>query len=51
MREMDIQAVAKKKYRATTDSSHSKPVADNYLNRDFTTEKPNVSWVADISVP
>jgi len=36
MQELDIKAVAKKKYRATTDSTHSKPVAFNYLNRDFT---------------
>jgi transposase InsO family protein len=49
MQELDIQAVAKKKYRATTDSTHSKPVAFNYLNRDFTAEKPNKSWVADIT--
>jgi putative transposase len=49
MQEMGIQAVAKKKYQATTDSAHSKPVADNHLNRDFTPEKPNKSWVADIT--
>ena len=49
MQELGIQAVAKRKYKATTDSTHSKPVADNYLNRDFTAEKPNKSWVADIT--
>jgi len=49
MSEIGIQAVAKKKYKATTDSSHSKPVADNLLKRDFTPEKPNTSWVADIT--
>jgi len=49
MSEMGIQAVAKKKYKATTDSAHSKPVAENHLNRDFTPEKPNKSWVADIT--
>ena len=51
MRELGIQAVAKKKYKATTDSSHTKPVAENHLKRDFTPDKPNNSWVADISVP
>jgi putative transposase len=51
MSEMGIQAVAKKKYKATTDSAHSKPVAENHLNRDFAPEKPNKYWVADISVP
>jgi putative transposase len=49
MQEMGIQAVAKRKYKATTDSAHSHPVAENHLNRDFTPEKPNQSWVADIT--
>ena len=49
MQELDIQAVARKKYKATTDSAHSKPVAENHLNRDFTPDKPNASWVADIT--
>jgi putative transposase len=49
MSEMGIQAVAKKKYQATTDSSHTKPVTENHLNRNFTPEKPNTSWVADIT--
>jgi len=47
--ELGIQAVAKRKYRATTDSSHRKPIAENHLNRNFTAEKPNTSWVADIT--
>ncbi|HOF03880.1 MAG TPA: IS3 family transposase, partial [Atribacterota bacterium] len=38
-----------RKYKATTDSAHAKPVADNHLNRDFAPEKPNQSWVADIT--
>jgi len=33
MQEMDIRAVAKRKYKATTDSKHGKPVAENHLNR------------------
>ena len=49
MSEMNIQAVAKRKYKATTDSTHHKPVADNLLDRNFTPEKPNTSWVADIT--
>lgn len=48
-RELDIQAVAKRKYKTTTDSAHSNPVAENHLNRNFTAAKPNTSWVADIS--
>lgn len=49
MQEMGIQALAKRKYQATTDSKHGKPVAENHLNRNFTPDKPNVSWVADIT--
>ena len=49
MRELDIQAVAKKKYKVTTDSNHTKPVACNHLNRNFTPDNPNTSWVADIT--
>jgi len=49
MRGLDIQAVAKRKYKATTDSNHSQPVAENHLNRNFTPDKPNTSWVADIT--
>ena len=49
MRELDIQAVAKRKYQATTDSAHAKPIAENHLNRNFTPEKPNTAWVADIT--
>jgi len=50
MQELDICAVAKKKYKATTDSRHSQPVAENHLNRQFTPEKrPNQYWVADIT--
>jgi transposase InsO family protein len=49
MRELDIQAVAKKKYKVTTDSNRTKSVACNHLNRDFTPDKPNKAWVADIT--
>ena len=49
MRQMGIQAVAKKKYKATTDSAHTKPVAENLLDREFAPAKPNTSWVADIT--
>jgi len=41
MKKAGIHAVTKKKYRATTDSKHSHPVAANYLNRNFKVDKPN----------
>jgi len=49
MREAGIHAMAKKKYRATTDSKHSLPVAANHLNRNFRVDRPNQFWVADIT--
>ena len=49
MQELNIQAVAKRKYKATTDSNHTRPVASNHLNRNFTPERPNRAWVADIT--
>ena len=51
MQELGIKAVAKRKYKVTTDSAHTKPIAKNYLNRRFSPERPNQYWVADISVP
>jgi len=41
MQELDICAVAKKKYKATTDSRHSQPVAENHLKGSFVVDRPN----------
>lgn len=49
MKVMNIKAVAKKKFKVTTDSKHSLPVYNNVLNRDFTATKPNQKWCCDIS--
>ena len=38
-----------KKYKATTDSRHTLPVADNLLNQEFKAEAPNKIWVSDIT--
>jgi len=40
---------AKKKFKATTNSKHTLPVADNLLNQNFEAEKPNTIWVSDIT--
>jgi putative transposase len=39
----------KRKFKHTTDSNHQLPVAENLLNRNFTTSKPNQVWVGDIT--
>jgi transposase InsO family protein len=44
-----IVGKAKKKFKATTNSGHNLPVAENLLNQKFTTEKPNTVWVSDIT--
>jgi putative transposase len=49
MRENDIRAKAKRKFKVTTDSRHDHPVAPNLLDRQFTVEAPNTVWLADIS--
>jgi putative transposase len=33
----------------TTDSRHGLPIAPNRLNRDFSAQRPNQKWVADIT--
>nr|WP_254777671.1 hypothetical protein [Paenibacillus naphthalenovorans] len=38
-----------KKYKATTNSKHDLPVADNVLNQQFSAQKPNEVWMADIT--
>ena len=49
MRENDIRAKAKRKFKVTTDSRHDHPVAPNLLDRQFTVEAPNTVWLADLS--
>ena len=49
MRENGIRARHKRRYKATTDSKHSLPVAPNLLDRNFTPSAPNQVWTADIT--
>jgi transposase InsO family protein len=49
MRQAGIQAKTVRKFRHTTDSNHSLPVADNVLERQFDPACPNEVWVADIT--
>jgi len=51
MRDEGIRARHKRRYKATTDSKHTLPVADNLLKRNFMPTKPNEVWTADISAP
>jgi len=49
MRVNGIRARHKRRFKATTDSRHTLPVAPNVLNRQFSPIAPNMSWVADIT--
>ncbi len=44
-----IRAKTMKKFKATTNSKHNLPVAENLLNQDFTAASPNAVWVSDIT--
>jgi putative transposase len=38
-----------RKFKATTNSNHDHPVAENLLNQQFDTTRPNETWVTDIT--
>ena len=44
-----IKARTKRKFKATTDSNHSLPVAPNLLGRQFAVGVPNRVWTSDIT--
>ena len=46
---MNLKALAKRKFKVTTDSAYTKPVYENSLNRDFTTTAVNQKWAGDIT--
>lgn len=49
MRTHGIVSRHKRKFKATTNSRHTHPVAANLLKRHFTVPKPNCWWVSDIT--
>ncbi len=49
MREAGITPPRRRRFRKTTDSDHALPVAENLLNRDFSSSAPNWCWVTDIT--
>ena len=49
MRENGIRSKSHKKYKATTNSSHNLPVAENILNKEFTANSPGQKMVSDIT--
>ena len=49
MKEANIQARYRKKYKATTNRNHQQPVFDNLLARQFDVDRPNAVYVSDIT--
>lgn len=49
MKEEGLRAKTARKYKATTDSGHRMPVAENVLNREFEAVVPGEKFVSDIT--
>jgi transposase InsO family protein len=49
MRRHGIAAGTKRKFWATTDSNHDRPVAENVLDRRFEPGRVNRAWTADVT--
>jgi len=47
--ELGLRCKQKRKFKATTNSRHGFPVADNLLNQTFVPTRPNEVWVTDIT--
>jgi putative transposase len=48
-RELALRCKQKRKFKATTNSNHDLPVAENLLNQTFEPTRPNEAWVTDIT--
>lgn len=48
-KKLGIQCRQKRKFKATTDSRHKLPVAENLLGQQFKVSQPNSVWVSDIT--
>ena len=48
-KKLGICCKQKRKFKATTNSNHGLPVAENLLQQDFSTDRPNQVWVTDIT--
>jgi len=49
MRENGLEARRKRRFRRTTDSRHTDPIAPNLLARQFDVDEPNQVWVTDVT--
>ncbi len=49
MADHGLRATSAPKFKATTDSKHAHPIAENVLNRAFEQDSPDRVWLADIT--
>ena len=49
MKEANVWVRYKKKYKATTNSEHNKPIYANELEQNFDVQQPDQAWVQDIT--
>jgi transposase InsO family protein len=49
MARQELRAKAARKFKATTNSNHSLPVAENLLQQNFDADRTNQKWVSDIT--
>jgi transposase InsO family protein len=49
MRNNGMVARSRRKFKATTNSKHTLPVAENLLEQNFHTDRPNKVWASDIT--
>lgn len=48
-KKLNIHCKQVKKFKVTTDSNHTLPVAENILDQQFAVSGPNTAWVSDIT--
>jgi len=48
-KKLGIRCKQKRRFKATTDSTHTLPVAENLLNQQLETNGPNQAWVTDLT--
>ena len=49
MKDHGLRAASAPKFKATTDSNHAHPIAQNTLNREFEQDSPDRVWLADVT--
>ena len=48
-RQMGLRCIQRRKFKATTNSTHSLPVAENLLDQQFSVSEPGTAYAADIT--